>query len=337
VTQQLKIRLARSEDIESLFNLRARAILKTPDGAYSRPQLQAWARLRREAPLLERMLDRSVLVAERRGLLVATAGIDLSRREMVGLFVDPDHAGQGVGRRMVAEVEKLAVRFSLFQLEVQAALPALDFYTACQYRPVGQGLSHPDPRTGLESVALRRRFPRRATAYSRRVRRASAELGIPQNYGLSRRLPMQGEAKRLESIGKDIYGREQRMTPGAARAWDAMRLNAMQTGIDLQPVSAYRSFDYQAGIVRRKLAGGQPIRDILKVSAAPGFSEHHGGRALDITTPGYDVLEEDFEGSPAFDWLQHHAAEFGFSLSFPRDNRHRISYEPWHWAWSDSG
>jgi len=73
---------------------------------------------------------------------------------------------------------------------------------------------------------------------------------------------------------------------------------------------------------------------ILAVSAAPSYSEHHSEHAIDITSPGYAALEEEFERSPAFAWLQRRAGEFGFTLSYPRGNRHGIAYEPWHWCWS---
>ena len=52
-----------------------------------------------------------------------------------------------------------------------------------------------------------------------------------------------------------------------------------------------------------------------------------------ITTPGFPVLEESFEDSDAFAWLGKHAGRHGFHLSYPRGNRHRVAYEPWHWAW----
>ena len=99
-------------------------------------------------------------------------------------------------------------------------------------------------------------------------------------------------------------------------------------------VSAFRSASYQLVIIERKLERGQSIAEILRVSAAPGFSEHHSGRAIDISTPGFAALEEEFEYSPAFHWLQRHAGDYGFYMSFPRDNAHGITYEPWHWCWS---
>ena len=112
-----------------------------------------------------------------------------------------------------------------------------------------------------------------------------------------------------------------------------MREVAAEDGVELQIVSAFRSIEYQLGILERKLAHGRNIEEILRVSAAPGYSEHHSGRALDITAPGFAALEEEFEKSPAFAWLKRHAWRFGFRLSYPRRNPHGIAYEPWHWCW----
>jgi D-alanyl-D-alanine carboxypeptidase len=158
-------------------------------------------------------------------------------------------------------------------------------------------------------------------------------LGIPVDYGRSRQLPLQLEARKLVSIGPDMYQREQRMSPGAALAWQAMCEAAVRDNIELQVVSAFRSVEYQANLIRKKISRGQKLDEILKVSAAPGFSEHHTGRALDLATPGFAVLEEEFELSEAFSWLTSHAAEFEFRMSFPRGNPHGVAYEPWHWAW----
>jgi len=169
--------------------------------------------------------------------------------------------------------------------------------------------------------------------YSNRISDLLTDFGIPADYGRVHKLPLQTEACMLKSIGNDIYERGQEMLPKAADAWLEMRNEASKQGIELQPVSAFRSVEYQSGILRRKLDKGLKLNKILKVSAAPGYSEHHSGRALDITTPGYAVLEEEFENSPAFEWLCKHAPDFGFSLSFPRNNPHGVVYEPWHWAW----
>jgi D-alanyl-D-alanine carboxypeptidase len=85
--------------------------------------------------------------------------------------------------------------------------------------------------------------------------------------------------------------------------------------------------------VRRKLAAGVSVEDVLCVNAPPGFSEHHTGRALDLTTPRSPVLETGFEQTPAFAWLLSRADEFGFVLSYPRGNPCGFQYEPWHWCY----
>jgi len=173
------------------------------------------------------------------------------------------------------------------------------------------------------------------SGFSTYVATLCGRLGIPQDYGLQRNLPLQPECPQPVSIGKDLFDREQFLAEDAAGAWLNLQKAASKDGIELQVVSAYRPVEYQAGIVQRKLDAGIAIDDILKVSAAPGFSEHHSGRALDLTTPGFEVLEEEFELSLAFAWLLNHAHEFGFRLSYPRDNPHGVAYEPWHWYWQD--
>jgi len=112
-----------------------------------------------------------------------------------------------------------------------------------------------------------------------------------------------------------------------------MKSGAARDGIGLSIVSAYRSVERQAEIVRRKLAAGQSLEQILAVSAPPGFSEHHTGRAVDITTPEAAPLDATFAETPAFEWLKRRAAEFRFTLSYPPDNREGYEFEPWHWCY----
>lgn len=175
--------------------------------------------------------------------------------------------------------------------------------------------------------------PRCDSARRRAVMREALDLGVPRDYGRTRHLNVVREPTALAFVGLDVSERAQWLAPRAARAFVRMREAATNDRIALEIVSAFRSADYQLGIVRRKRERGLAIDEILRVSAAPGYSEHHSGRAVDVTTPGYAALEEEFEKSPAFGWLMRHAKRFGFRLSYPRNNRHGIAYEPWHWCW----
>lgn len=168
--------------------------------------------------------------------------------------------------------------------------------------------------------------------YLARIAEIHQALGIDPSYGSERGLAPQPEASMLVEVGPDRFGRDARLVPEAAAAWGAMRDAAASDGVVLELVSAFRSVDYQRGLIERKLASGLGIDAILQASAAPGYSEHHTGRAVDLSTPDSPVLEEAFETTAAFAWLTQHAAQYGFHLSFPRDNPHCILYEPWHWA-----
>ena len=158
-----------------------------------------------------------------------------------------------------------------------------------------------------------------------------ATLGIPADYRERCGMPEHAECTSLVDVGPDAFGRPARLEAAAALAWKELQQAALYDGIELQLVSAFRSIDYQRELIQRKLERGEDIAAILQVNAAPGFSEHHSGRALDLGTPGHAHLEEVFEQSPAFAWLQRRAGEFGFRLSFPRNNRYGVMYEPWHW------
>lgn len=159
-------------------------------------------------------------------------------------------------------------------------------------------------------------------------------LGIPHDYGDLHQLPPVAEPAELAYAGRDRYRRPLWLLAPAARAWQRMREAALIDGVQLDAISGYRSHAYQFGIFARKLARGQTVEQILIVNAAPGYSEHHSGRAIDIGTPGEPPAEESFEATPAYAWLTAHAKEFGFTMSYPRDNPHGITYEPWHFRYS---
>ena len=165
------------------------------------------------------------------------------------------------------------------------------------------------------------------------LQRRLDQLGIdPDDYAARTSLPLVAEPACLHLAGFDRYRRPLWLDARTGRAWQRLRAAAALDGIALDAISGYRSHDYQLGIFDRKLARGLVVNEILCVNAAPGYSEHHGGNALDIGTPGEPPAEESFELTPAFAWLQGHAADFGFHLSYPRNNPHGIMYEPWHWC-----
>jgi D-alanyl-D-alanine carboxypeptidase len=158
------------------------------------------------------------------------------------------------------------------------------------------------------------------------------ELGIPADYGRNPYLPRYAEAQDLEEVELNIVGRMQKLTPDTARDWRAMKLAARGERVELLMVSGFRGIADQTALIRRKLAAGIAIDKILSVNVAPGFSQHHTGRAIDVASPGSRPLTEAFEESAAFAWLREHAQTFGFRMPYVRNNVFGLAYEPWHWS-----
>lgn len=195
---------------------------------------------------------------------------------------------------------------------IEAALDALD----------AQGLAQGRGRADASLLPL--------SGLQQRLEQLGIDAGA---YEAATGLALEAEPAHLHLAGVDRYRRPLWLRRSAARGWQRLRQQAAVDGIALDAISGYRSHAYQLGIFERKRARGLDVSDILKVNAAPGYSEHHSGFALDIGTPGEPPAEESFEHTAAFAWLQQHAARFGFQLSYPRDNPHGIVYEPWHWCW----
>ena len=183
----------------------------------------------------------------------------------------------------------------------------------------------PHARPGIDAVA---------TLPLQRLRERLHALGLDESYGERTGLPLVAEPEWLQHAGFDRYRRPLWLASDAARAWNTMQSAARRDDVVLEAISGYRSHDYQLGIFERKLARGQAVGEILEVNAAPGYSEHHSGHALDIGTVDEPPAEESFERTRAFEWLRANAAGYDFRMSYPRDNPHGIVYEPGHWRYA---
>jgi D-alanyl-D-alanine carboxypeptidase len=168
------------------------------------------------------------------------------------------------------------------------------------------------------------------------VRDCWQKLGIPLALLAERNLPVFEQAESLVLAETGTDGRLHHLAAEAAVAWKEMKSAAHSDSVQLHIVSAFRSVERQAEIVARKLQAGQSLVQILSVSAPPGCSEHHTGRAIDVGTPDSPPLELEFEQTQAFSWLLDNGESFGFRLSYPPQNDYGFEYEPWHWCFLHS-
>ena len=178
---------------------------------------------------------------------------------------------------------------------------------------------------------------------------------IPQNYKKDRKeqniianntnyghfLYQEGHINRMmiiSSYGARQYQRFEYLRPDAAQALMKMIYTARDEGVWLVAVSGFRTIEIQEKLFKAQIKRRGSVEAAAKVSAPPGYSEHHTGFAIDLTDGNFPKkdLTVDFENTNAYKWLTSHAQDFGFELSFPPNNLQGVSYEPWHWRYIGS-
>ncbi len=279
-----------------------------------------------ERSLASLLPDETLLLAISRRHLVGLAALSLDQARVLAMYLDPRRARADVARRLIETLERRAASFGIQELECTVKPQAWAFMERMGYQ------TRSLPEEGAP-VPLFKNLLGEGDAIERRIAELHRELGIPPDYGVRHRLTIVPDTSERVSVGLDIFNRETQLTAEAARAWDAMRKDAGQHDIRLDLVSGYRSIRYQTELLRKKLAAEQPMDRILRVTAAPGYSEHHSGNALDVTTHGVTPLSQEFSNSRAYEWLRSHARLYGFRESYPNHNRHGIDWEPWHWCY----
>jgi zinc D-Ala-D-Ala carboxypeptidase len=143
-----------------------------------------------------------------------------------------------------------------------------------------------------------------------------------------------------ESPGQSLVGvgNGQSLHAEGAAAMQQMVQVAKQSGVYLVAVSGFRDVTLQQDLFEAQINRRGSVAAAAKISAPPGYSEHHTGYAIDFgdrDRPQTDV-EETFEQTPAFQWLIQNAYQYGFEMSFPRGNLQGVMYEPWHWRFVGS-
>ncbi len=136
----------------------------------------------------------------------------------------------------------------------------------------------------------------------------------------------------LDASGLAVSKPRMLLAQAAVDALQDMLTAARQDGIRLEIGSAFRSYEYQAGLFERNVQRFG-LAETERFSARPGQSQHQLGTAVDFAP-----IDESFGPSAAGMWVQANAARFGFSQSFPADMEAVTGYmeESWHWRWLGS-
>ena len=138
----------------------------------------------------------------------------------------------------------------------------------------------------------------------------------------------------LRGLGVPILGQDVMLRREAAVNLESLVASAAAADEELAVASGYRSYEDQRASYARLVSVFGKGAD--RTSAPPGHSQHQLGTAVDFTNAavGYEVMRK-FGRTTAAAWLQEHAHEHGFVLSYPPGRHARTGYhwEPWHYRY----
>lgn len=135
------LRMATLADIDAMWALRTRAILHSCPGHYPHEVIAPWsaAPLPRSYPALVHA-GGAVIAQEQEqeqvqepGALLGYAILDAATGEVDAVFVDPQAAGRGIGKTMLAALERMALGHGRTRLYLSASLNAVPFYQAAGF------------------------------------------------------------------------------------------------------------------------------------------------------------------------------------------------------------
>jgi LAS superfamily LD-carboxypeptidase LdcB len=166
-----------------------------------------------------------------------------------------------------------------------------------------------------------------------------AEGNLPIGHEVVNRwwgLPLDYEPSDLVEIPSRLAvnpNRHIRLRREPLAALERMLSAALDDGVDIQVLSAYRSADYQRGLLMHAVVSNGPGQ---RTVARPGHSEHQLGTTVDLSDPaGRYATDPAFGDTPQGQWLAAHAAEYGFFQSYTDRNEAQTGYacEPWHFRY----
>ena len=108
-----------------------------------------------------------------------------------------------------------------------------------------------------------------------------------------------------------------------------------QTGGDrLLVTSSFRTLEYQRRVYEEYVQNHGEEMAKLYV-ADPGFSEHHTGLAVDLSTMSKAGERVPLISHEAFEWVKAHCTDHGFILRYPVGSEEitHVAFEPWHFRY----
>jgi putative acetyltransferase len=156
----LIVRYMRHEDARSFLEVHHAAVRGIAVRDYPPEVIEAWAPLPISqgavAAVLANPENEIRYVAERAGKLVGLACLIVGSNELRACYVAPEAAGTGVGKALVARIERAAMDAGLQFLQADSSLTAERFYRRLGYEVIEYGQHLLRDRLSMDCVKIKK-------------------------------------------------------------------------------------------------------------------------------------------------------------------------------------
>jgi N-acetylglutamate synthase-like GNAT family acetyltransferase len=128
------IRRARPEDSDSLWQVHTRAIRELCGDSYSEEEIQSWLRVLKSSRYRESIANTVFLVAENDDRVVGFGNLDQKNGRVEAVYVCPECARRGVGKKILDTLEATARESGLRSLQLWSTVNAIPFYQSAGFR-----------------------------------------------------------------------------------------------------------------------------------------------------------------------------------------------------------
>ena len=151
-----ELRRAVAADAQAVRRVHGASIRELCARDYPPEQIEAWASPSRIEQYRFAIARHEFYVAVSGDSVVGFSELDDERGEVKAVYVDPAWSRRGVGRALLAELERAARGHGLTELQLEASLTAEGFYLAAGYLAVARRTHILSSGDGLACVQMRK-------------------------------------------------------------------------------------------------------------------------------------------------------------------------------------
>jgi GNAT superfamily N-acetyltransferase len=124
-----------NDDCVDIHRVQDRAIRGIQTGKPMGKDVAAYLEKREPDSCAKEMENECFVIVEDGEQVIGYGALHVPKNEITSVFVDPDHQRRGTGRIILTELEKLARRYGIEVVQLQATGTAILFYRAAGYQP----------------------------------------------------------------------------------------------------------------------------------------------------------------------------------------------------------